>query len=176
VAEIIAPQRNEIWFNADRTPTLRFAEVIEDIINNLNPTVTSITAIDDGISESALALAGDNRKLIDEIISTAQAPLNAKIGQLEKRINDLIDNQSVSNDSKIGQLENRINDLTNNQAVTNVSSVSQLNKRLNDLLASQIIPIQDDTAVNDLITIQQTMPNAAIGEIEKRVNFIEGNM
>lgn len=66
---LIPPQRNERWLNENDTPTQRFAEVVEDIIINLN--------------------------LVSLIESSAKPdPFSAaKIGQLEKRIAFLEGNQ-----------------------------------------------------------------------------------
>lgn len=36
MAEISPLQRQEVWLNENNTPTLRFAEVIEDLISQVN--------------------------------------------------------------------------------------------------------------------------------------------
>ena len=150
MAEIIPPQRNEAWLNPDNTPTLRFAEFIESLTTGANEAVTNITTIDDGVSNSAYALAGENEKRLDELAATIQAPLLARIGHLEKALSNLADSTIISPVAKIGQLEQKISDME----------------------ASMITPMTDKIEQNT----EQALPYSAIGALEKRINFLEGNM
>lgn len=86
MAEIIAPQRTEPYLEPDLTPTLRFAEVVEQLVSEVND-IIAVGVVEGGTADSS-AISSLQREINNQIIQSV-APLSAKIADLEKKIEDL---------------------------------------------------------------------------------------